>query len=229
MRRAPDEGDNQEFLSFVGHELKTPLTIIKGYAAALRRRLEGEEGQMAVDIEQEADRVTRMVNQLLDVSRIESGRLEMQPASLEIVELLEDVVSRHRSADGSRTIRVRTGDEDLRCLADESTLRRVLDDLLRNARQYSDPARPIEVAAAATEDGVEIAVRDEGNGISEGDLAHLSDKQFRASGANGEGLGLGLYIANGLLAAQGGRLEVESVPGQGSTFRVVLPAAGQPA
>ena len=82
---APDpELDSQEFLSFVAHELKTPLTIIKGYSATLRRMLDGEEErQMAADIEQQTDRVTRLVNQLLDVSRIESGRITLRPARLE--------------------------------------------------------------------------------------------------------------------------------------------------
>jgi signal transduction histidine kinase len=220
------ELDSQEFLSFVAHELKTPLTIIKGYSATLRRMLDGEEErQMAADIEEQTDRVTRVVNQLLDVSRIESGRITLRPARLELLELVEDVVSRHRARDPARPIRVDAENDHLVCLADETTLRHILDDLLLNARQYSAEGKEIFVSAQRRNGDMEIALRDLGRGIAPSDLPRLTEKRYRGLGAEGEGLGLGLYIASALLAMQGGQLVIESELGRGSTFRVILPAA----
>jgi signal transduction histidine kinase len=217
--------EDQEFLSLVAHELKTPLTIIKGYAATLRRSLEhGEAGQMAADIEQEADRVTRLINQLLDVTRIESGRMTLRPVAIEVLDLVEDVVSRRRSRDPSSPIRIEAEEDDLVCLADEGTLRRMLDDLLLNALQYSE-GEEIVVSARRNGGNIEIAVRDRGRGIAPADLPRITEKCFRADGAEGDGLGLGLYIASGLLSMQGGQLIVESEVGSGSTFSVLVPAA----
>lgn len=220
------DAERQEFLSFIVHELKTPLTIIKGYSATLRRMLDDEEAsQMAADIEQETDRVTRLVNQLLDVSRIESGGKTLQAVEVEVLELVEDVVSRHRARDSSRAMRVEAEEDELICLAEEGALRRVLDDLLLNARQYSTAGEEVLVSALRGEGHVAIAVCDRGPGIAAADLPRLTEKGYRAAGANGDGLGLGLYIASGLLAMQGGELTVESEAGRGSTFRVTLPAA----
>ena len=208
----------------MAHAMKTPLTVIKGYSATMRRRLEGDAGEMAGDIEQAADRVTRILNQLVDVWRLESETMAVNPRRVEVVGLVDDVVSRFGRSEG-QTISFEAPEHDLHCIADETSLRRSLEELLRNARQYSAAGKPITVETAVSAGQVEVAVRDEGSGISEDDLPRITEKHFRAAGAPGEGLGLGLYIADRSLARQNGRLEAESTLGQGSTMRVILPQA----
>ncbi|MEX2237705.1 MAG: ATP-binding protein [Dehalococcoidia bacterium] len=225
-QQQPAHSDPLRDLSFVSHELKTPLTIVKGYAALLRRNLDDElQKGMAAEIEQEADRLTRMINSLVEAVRLESGQIAVRPEPAALFELIDEVVSRHRDAEPDRAIYVELPEEELLCLVDLTSLPRVLDNLLANARAYSPLASPIEVSAAREDGRVRISVRDHGPGLSDEDRGRLGEKFFRGSATAGlKTLGLGLYIVRCYLERQDGLLEVES-DSDGSVFHVLLPAA----
>jgi two-component system, OmpR family, phosphate regulon sensor histidine kinase PhoR len=214
-----------EFLSFAAHELRTPLTIVKGYASALARQLgDAEQKDMAQSIEEESDRIGSLISQLLDISRIEAGKLELNPRNVKVPELIEEVIERHRDVDPQREIVLNADGADFTCLADLEALKQVLDNLLSNARKYSNHGTPIQVDVETDGQVVRIAVRDQGVGIPGQEVERIGEKLFRASTSQGrEGSGLGLYITRHYLEVQGGRLEIESEPGKGSTFTAVVP------
>ncbi|MPZ24089.1 MAG: PAS domain S-box protein [Dehalococcoidia bacterium] len=215
-----------EFLSFAAHELRTPLTIVKGYASALSRKLDDEsDKEMAAAINEESDRIALLINQLLDVSRVESGSISFEPRRVEVVDVIEQVVSRHRDVDSQRRIGVDAGPEAW-CVTDEDALKQVLDNLISNARKYSGADSPIDIAVRELNGNLEVSVTDQGVGIPPDELSRIGEKLFRASTARTqEGSGLGLYIARHYLELQGGGLKVESELDAGSTFTVVLPRA----
>lgn len=219
-----------EFLSFAAHELRTPLTIVKGYASTLSRRLSTpDEQEMARSINEESDRISGLINQLLDVSRMESGSLKFEIAEVRVQGIVEHVVSRHRDIDPGREFSVDNQADGVPCLADAEALRQILDNLLSNARKYSPASKPIRVVVSRRNEDLTIAVSDEGVGIPADELERIGEKLFRAStGRKRKGSGLGLYIARRYLEQQSGRLEIESEVGKGSTFTAVLPCPSSP-
>ncbi len=216
-----------QFLSIVSHELRTPLTTIKGYAQMLRRRLADDpEGERFADnIDAQTSRLSRLVDDLLDVTRFSRGQFELMPKRMDLRSLLEEVVSRFRVVSPRHVISLEIEAGAMEGSWDCDRLEQVLNNLLGNAVKYSPEGGEIAVAARRRDREVVVSVRDEGIGISADDRQGLFQRFFRGTSEGQEikGLGLGLYVTRRIVEAHGGQIDVTSRPGEGSEFFFSLP------
>src|SRR5213078_813636 len=212
-----------DFVSTVSHELRTPLTSIYGFAETLLRRDIGftdEERQTFLGyIASESERLTGIVDALLNVARLDSGSLEVELVPTDLAELLNEAVSESSApalTNGHRFV-VDLDDDVPHVRADPDKLRQVVGQLVENAVKYSPAGAVVRVEARTRPDSVEVTVADEGSGIPDSELGRIFDKFYRAA-ENQPGTGLGLFIAQGLVSAMGGRIWVRSEEGGGSRF-----------
>jgi two-component system sensor histidine kinase VicK len=211
-------------ISTVSHELRTPLTMIQGFSELLLTRQVGQEkGRQALQqIHESARRLSRLIGDLLEVSRIDAGRLEAHPTSLELADVVAEVTDQFAQ---QREVRVEV-DGTCSVLADRDKLLQILTNLVSNAVKYSQA--PVSVTARNRGDHVEVSVEDRGIGMTEDELGQLFQKFFRARRADvreAGGTGLGLFISKNLVELHGGEIRVESEPEKGTTFTFTLPAA----
>ena len=172
------------------------------------------------------ERMSAMIEDLVEATLLEDGRLQISPEPVDLAVVVPELLERFRGALEIDRVRLAVEPGLPRALADPQRLERILVNLLTNALKYSPSQGEITLELASDPDGVAIVVTDRGIGIAPEDVPHVFERFFRARGARQpEGLGLGLYITRLLVHAHGGRIEVASQLGQGSTFRVVLPAA----
>ena len=219
----------RRFIADVGHELRTPLTVIKGNVGLMRKFREFDEESL-LTIEDEVDRLTRMVGDLLLLAQAESGKI---PLALEVVEmdtLLLDVMNQMQVLARDR-LHLRLGDIDqvLVC-GDRDRLKQVMVNLVGNAINYTPPGGEVVVGLGKTAEMGQLTVTDTGAGIPAEDLPHIFERFYRGEKARtrqraGKGYGLGLSIAYWIVRNHGGRIEVTSTVGKGSTFCVWLPLA----
>jgi signal transduction histidine kinase len=177
-------------------------------------------------IERQAERLVRLADALLDVSRITAGRLELSRERAELAAIVREVVARHaeEATEGGTPLRCDVPDA-LLCDVDVARVEQVLSNLLSNAVKYGR-GRPIEVTLRGEAGKARLSVRDHGIGIAEADQARIFERFERAvSGRNYTGLGLGLWIVRQIVEAHGGAIRVASAPDEGSTFVVELPLA----
>lgn len=223
-----------EFLARMSHEMRTPLNVILGFGELLELDgdLEGEEARHLERIMRAARHLISVIDEVLDLSQVEAGQLHLTitatdagAVAAESLELIEPLA---RARD-IRTSLV-SGDEDLTVAADEQRLRQVLLNLLGNAVNYGRPSGRITVTVDRSPQQVRIAVTDSGYGIAPADLERLFLPFERLHDPNAEvkGSGLGLSVSRRFVEAMGGRLEVSSEVGTGSTFTVLLPRPGTP-
>jgi len=227
-QRAIDARD--DFLSIVSHELRTPLTSLKGHVDIALRRLERgvprEELLRSLRVAKgQADRLNRLVGELLDVSRLGSGRFRIDRQRLDLVPLVETIVENERSAESPRAIDLDCAVASVEVEADAERIEQVLVNLLQNARKYSPGESSIEVTLGATDARACLSVSDHGIGIPPEDQQRVFEPFQRAGNVERSvvGIGLGLYIASEIVRAHGGTLELRSEVGAGSTFTVTLP------
>ncbi len=221
-----------EFVSTVSHELRTPLTSIKGALHLLRAdapTLDAGQRELLDISLTNADRLVRLVDDILDVSRIEAGRLRLSLACGHVREFVGPAVDGLRMFAKARDVRVATAlpDDLPQVRVDLDRMVQVMTNLLSNAIKFSPAGGEVRVTAAPAPSGVEIQVIDHGRGIAAGDLPRLFQKFEQLDGRDApdaEGTGLGLAICRSLVNDHGGALRAESVLGQGSTFTVALPA-----
>jgi signal transduction histidine kinase len=234
------------FLSMASHELKTPLTSISGLAQVLLRRMLrrleqgrpsdsewGDELRAHVErlelLNSQTARLGRLVDELLDVSRIESGKLEFRLAPVAIGQLVQEVVARLQLTTSHHEIQVELlGASDTSLKADRDHLEQVLDNLVSNAIKFSPDGGVIEVKVESQPDRIQLSVHDPGVGIAKHQLDSVFGLFFQAEDPVSRrtgGMGLGLYISKEIITRHGGRIWVESERGQGSTFFVALPKA----
>jgi len=223
-----------QFLSLASHELKTPIAAIKGYAQLAERRLgrvaDSPSGVAATQdvlskINQQADRLTGLVNDLLDVSRIQAGKLELRLERCDLAALCRQAVEEQELSSGRR-ISLSLPPEPVCISADSERLGQVLNNLLTNALKYSDADRPVRLILTRQSQKAQIAVEDEGVGIPTDELSFIFDRFFRARTArNGpqRGLGLGLAICKEIVERHQGHLWATSEEGKGSRFTFELP------
>ncbi len=221
-----------EFVSSVSHELKTPLTTIKLLAHLLQRTdlTEDEKIDYAKTIAIECDRQIDFVGNLLDLSRIESGAYKLRKTRVDVRELIRSCmdVERHRAESLGVTLTSSIPTRLPAVTGDYDALRRVIRNLIDNAIKYTPASGRITVSAQVIDDRLAISVSDTGKGIPDGDLPHVFEKFYRAEaetedGATAPGVGLGLYLAQHIISQLDGELTVESKPGRGATFTVLLP------
>jgi PAS domain S-box-containing protein len=223
-----------DFVSTVSHELRTPLTSIYGFAETLLRQdvLFGEEERQTFlgYIASESQRLTAIVDALLNVARLDTGDLKVNLAPTDVRGVVDEVVQNVQDgATESHQFIIDLPAEPLAANADRDKLRQVFSILLDNALKYSREGGKVTVGVELKRDTVEVSVADEGIGIPQADQDQIFRKFYRGADAETRvgvsGTGLGLFIARGLVTAMGGRIWVESREGEGSTFAFELPAA----
>ncbi|RKS77827.1 PAS domain S-box-containing protein [Motilibacter peucedani] len=224
--RAREELSRAELVSTVAHELRSPLTSVKGFTATLLKRwdrfTDEQKRLMLETVEADADRVTRLITELLDTARIDSGRLQLQRVPVD----LGAAVQRHVAGmlagehDDDR-FTVEVDDELPELWADRDKLDQVIGNLLENAVRHGDGHVTVTVRALPG-DRVRLSVGDEGEGVA-AEMRQRVFTKFWRSGRRG-GTGLGLYIVRGLVEAHGGRIEISDAPGGGALFAVELPS-----
>ncbi len=215
-----------EIVSTVSHELRAPLTSVKGYTSLLLNRWErlrdDQKRMMLEQVHHDADRVTRLVTELLDISRLESGRLVLRRQMVDLPTVAASVLEHARMEYPDLECIVSFPDPFPAVYADPDKVEQVLTNLVENACKYASP-KGMTLEGHVADDHVTVSVRDKGEGFPEHDLAKVFTKFFRRAETRPSGSGLGLWISRGLVEAHGGQLEASSVPGQGSTFRFTLP------
>lgn len=221
------ERNQADLVSTVAHELRSPLTSVKGFTATLLakwdRFSDAQKKLMLATVNADADRVTRLLGDLLDVSRIEAGRLAVRPQVVDVAAVAADLLaSRAVAGDQPERFHLRTSGVAPEMWLDPDKVCQILDNLVENALRHG--AGTVAVTVVGNPAGVTLTVTDEGAGIPVGDRTRVFTKFWRDSRHGGTGLGL--YIAKGLVAAHGGTIEAAAAPGGGALFRVFLPPGG---
>ncbi|MGB3329360.1 MAG: ATP-binding protein, partial [Thermomicrobiales bacterium] len=221
-----------EFLSVVSHELRSPLTPIRGFAQIIGRDLANQDGHehhvaWLATMQAQADRMTRLVDDLLDVSRLRSGRLMIRPTASDLVSICRSVVESRQASTTDHTVVLETDLETLPASLDGDRIFQVVDNLVGNAIKYTEGG---SITVALQEQPfihrATITVTDEGTGIPEAERDALFTPFYRARSAAESavpGLGLGLYICRELIEAHGGTIALDSAESGGSRFTIALP------
>jgi signal transduction histidine kinase len=217
-----------EFVAVVSHELRTPVTALIGYAKTLRQPEFADDPTMRQEflerMERQGDRLLRLIENLLTTSKLESDELKVSVGRVLFEDLVREVVEGLASEADRVFVEVPT---DLPVLhTDRQLLGRVVTNLLDNALKYSTDGSPVELGARGDDDAIRFWIRDHGIGITPEQAQRIFDRFYQADSSTTRrfrGAGLGLSMVRDLLDHLGGAIEVESVPGTGSTFSVVLP------
>ena len=231
-QRARLERMKDEFVLTASHELRSPLTSVQGFAELLmleRERLSPKQTETVEIILENTRHLVRLLNDLLDLARSDAGRLTINPVPTEVEPLVSEAVRSMRTQTEARRQELRLDVEAAlpQVSVEPDRIRQVLINLLANANEYCPEGATIRVTAMRGADGVVIAVSDDGPGISAQQREHIFERFVRGEAGLTQrvsGSGLGLAISKSLVELHGGSLDVDSVPGQGSTFRIVLPA-----
>jgi signal transduction histidine kinase len=215
-----------EIVSTVSHELRSPLTSVKGYTSLLLNkwdRLADDQKQMMLgQVHHDADRVTRLVTELLDISRLETGRLHLRRQQVDLVALAENILTKLKLEYPDLDCGLAFPADFPHVYADPDKVEQVLANLVENAAKYASPTG-MRVEGRVDTDVVEVSVHDTGEGIPPSDIPRVFSKFFRRDHGRPTGSGLGLWISRGLVEAHGGRLVASSIEGQGSVFTFTLP------
>ena len=221
-----------EFLSVASHELRTPLTTIKGYTQLLAQTvddLQPEERATYINaVLGEIERMMGLISELLDVSRIETNRLQIHPQTIRWSDFIRARVSAFQVQHPTRSIRMMVDAGEAVVVADPDRMRQVVDNLLSNALKYSAEGTDIDLEVQMVDSEMLTSVTDHGIGIPRDEIPQLFERFHRARNVSSRyygGLGLGLYIARAIIEAHGGSISVQSIEGQGSTFTMRLPVA----
>ncbi len=216
----------RRFLADVSHELRTPLTVIKGNVALMRRAKEADEESLS-SIEDEVDRLTRMVGDLLLLAQVESGNLPLEMAPVEIDTIILEVFQQMRVLAGERVNLRLVEIDQLQVMGDRDRLKQVFLNLVGNAIQYTQSGGQVTITLRKAGNQAQVIVTDNGPGIPQEDLPHIFERFYRGEKSRkrgkGTGFGLGLSIAYYIVRNHGGNIEVTSQESHGTTFAVWLP------
>ena len=216
------------FISIISHELKTPVALIKGYASTLRREDAHWDRRVVEDslqvIEEEADRLTIMIENLLDATRLASGGMALKRSDVSLSDLARRIAERHQIQTSRHTIKTEFPDNFPVVLADEARMEQVITNLVSNAIKYA-PQGKITISGHARPKQVVVCVTDEGPGIASEDIPHIFDRFYRAPdlARKTKGAGLGLYLARSIVEAHGGRIWVDPKSGKGARICFSIP------
>ena len=218
-----------EFISIASHELRTPITSLKVYTQVMRKRFRREDDAMTSGqlerMEAQIDKLAKLITDLLDVSKIETGRLEYRSAPFDIESLVREIVDQLRLSTETHEIDVE-GEGPVTIAGDADRIGQIITNLLTNAIKYSPKADRVLVRVEPRGETVAVSVQDFGIGIDPRHQAEVFERFYRVTGPDERtypGLGIGLYIAREIARRHGGDVAVESTQGEGSTFTLVLP------
>jgi signal transduction histidine kinase len=218
----------EDFIATVSHELLTPLGFIKGYATTLLREDttwdDEARREFLTIIDEEADRLRELIENLMDSSRLQAGTLRMSFQPLRMDMVMRDMVLRAKSRTDDLDIQLDIRSTGMQIPADPTRLAQVFENLLTNAMKYA-PGAPITIALEQVDKKVHITVHDAGPGIAPEHLANLFKRFYRVPTNNTtvRGTGLGLFICRQIVRAHGGEIHAESTIGKGTTFHIFLP------
>jgi two-component system sensor histidine kinase KdpD len=215
-------------LDAVTHDFKTPLTSIKASATSLLEDLKFNKKQrkeLLVIIDEECDRINRLIGETSEMARLEAGEVTLQIAPQTVGELISGAIQDCLDVQSARPIRIEVRDPQSRVSADSTWARKVFVHLIRNADLYSSPGEPITIDAEEKDGFIEFSVADRGPGIEESEVNQIFERFYRGKGQRHRtpGTGMGLPIAKAIIEAHGGTIEVVSQKGQGSVFTFSLP------
>lgn len=217
------------FISIISHELRTPVALIKGFVGTLRR--EDAEWDPAVIkdslevIEDETDRLSNMIDDLLDASRLQAGALVLNRSEVELNKVAQDLAKKFQVQSPSHTFEFTFPEAFPIVIADEDRLIQVITNLLSNAVKYAKDGGRIGITGQVKTDAIQVCVTDEGPGLAPEDIPHIFDRFYRSSGAadNTQGTGLGLYLARAIVEAHGGRIWVDEKRKRGASICFSIP------
>jgi signal transduction histidine kinase len=226
------DGLRRRLVSTVSHELRTPLTAILSYLQLVlddpAGRLDAEDAAALETAHRNAQRLRRLVDDLLEVQRLDQGKAVLLLGEVDVAALVREEVATIEPTAAEHGIELRAEVDPVPALeADDGRLRQVVDNILDNAIHYTAAGGRVTARVAREDDSVRIEIEDTGIGIAPADVPHVFEPFFRAPGADGHrptGSGLGLAIARGIVEAHGGTIECASVPGRGTTFSLRLPS-----
>ncbi len=219
------EAIKNDFISSVSHELRTPLTAIKGWSETLALGYDEETFSKGMKvITGETERLEGMVEELLDFSRIQSGRFTMQMANTDIIAELDDALLIYYDKAGKENKTISYSEPEFLCVVygDKNRLRQVFINVIDNALKYSDEGAVISITVEKTEDMLHISVADNGCGIAEADLPKVKAKFYKANSTR-RGSGIGLAVADEIISMHGGSLDIQSELNVGTTVTITLP------
>lgn len=217
------------FISVISHELKTPVALIKGYVGTLRREDANWKREIVKDslavIEEEADRLTGLIENLLDASRLQAGGLSINTSDIALNAIAERIAERFKTQSPIHTIKVEFPENFPIVMGDETRLEQVLSNMISNGIKYSPAGGEICVTGQVRPSHVIVCVSDEGPGVAPDDIPHIFDRFYRSSDAKRttKGAGLGLYLARAVIEAHGGRIWVDPRPGNGARICFSIP------
>ncbi len=223
------EKRKDEFMSIASHELKTPLTTIKAFAQILKREFEYQGNKTAIrylsKMDTQLDKLTTLIYDLLDVSKIATGKMDLNEEVFDFDELIDETIEDMR-ATGIRHRIDKLGTVHKRVFADKYRINQVLINLIANAVKYSPQKDKVDIRVSASQDYVKVSVKDYGIGIPKKSITKIFDRFYRVQDKKREsfpGFGLGLYISSEIVKRHGGKMWVESEENMGSTFHFSLP------
>ena len=219
-----------EFLANMSHELRTPLNAIIGFSQVLKEQMYGDlnakQADYVDDVLSSGQHLLNLINDILDLAKVEAGRMELQPTTFDLPEVFETAVSMVRERATRQGLRLTMAVDPSvgRLEADERKVKQILFNLLTNAVKFTPAGGQVTLAASVVDDQIEISVRDTGVGITAEDQERIFEEFYQVGLAKTqEGTGLGLALTRRLVEVHHGRLSVESELGVGSTFTVMLP------
>ena len=226
--RREQERRKDDFLGIASHELKTPLTSIKGYIQLLVRLIKQGPTPKVDDIlgktENYVDKLNNLITDLLDVSKIQSGKLEFRKEVFDFDEMVKDAVDGILAGQSSHSINL-MGSTGSQCLGDKERLEQVVQNLLTNAIKYSPQSKEVTLHIGKVSNFLKVAITDYGVGIDKKDQKRIFERFYRVDAVQKDfpGMGIGLYVCEQIVTQHGGTLWVESEKGVGSTFNFTVP------
>lgn len=224
-----DDQRKNDFIGMVSHELKTPLTSLTAIVQVLNVKLKTSEDSFVAGALDKANiqvkKMSTMINGFLNISRLESGKIQMDKKEFNLEELIESIISETKLISTGHDIGL-SNCVPTPVFADQDKIGSVISNLLSNAVKYSPKGTHIEISCQTKPGSVEVSVHDEGMGVKSEDQKHLFDRYYRVDNPNYRhisGFGIGLYLSSEIIHQHGGKIWVESLPGQGSTFYFSLP------
>ena len=225
-RREAAVRSQADIVATVAHEIRSPLTSVKGFTRTLLARWDRfsdeQKHTMLATIEDDADRVTRLLTDLLDVARIDAGRVKLRRTEIDPVKLVNTVADKARIRSPDRSIDVEVDDPIPSIMADADKVEQVVTNLVDNAIRHA-PGSPVRCALVEQPDGVRISVADEGPGVAEDVTPRLFTKFARGRSDSRTGTGLGLYVSKGLVEAHGGRIWFDPSAEVGAVVHALFP------